>query len=70
MKPDWLKAQNDDYWTAQLGRYNAAVARTMFGNFTYTVADNVQVLRSGNVDTLEEAQTVAEDAAKSLAAAS
>lgn len=70
MKPDWLKAENDDYWTVQLGRYKATIGQTMFGNFSYSVSDDVRVLRSGNVGTLEIAQMVAEDTAKSLAAAS
>lgn len=70
MKPDWLKSPNQDYWTAQLGPYRGLVSRTMFGSYSYSVADSTQVVRSGNVGTLEVARMVAENAAKSLAEAS
>lgn len=71
MKPDWLKSQNEDYWAAQLGPYKGAVARTMFGSFSWSVSDAVQLLRAGDVGTLgtlEAAQTAAEDAARELGA--
>ncbi len=70
MKPDWLKSPNQEHWTAQLDPYRGSVSRTMFGSYSYSVADSTQVVRSGNVGTLEVAQMVAEDAARTLAEAS
>lgn len=70
MNPHWLKSPNDDYWRAQFGPYKGAVARTMFGSFSWSVSDAVQLQRASNVGTLEVAQMVAEEAAKSLTDAS
>ena len=70
MKTDWLKSPNQEHWTAQLGPYRGSVSRTMFGSYSYSVADSTQVVRSGNVGTLEVAKMVAEDAARTLAEAS
>ena len=41
----------------------------MFGSYSYSVADDTRVVRSGNVATLEVAKMIAEDAAKTLAEA-
>ena len=70
MKPDWLESPVQDHWTARLSPYCRTVPRTMFGSYSYSVADSTQVVRSGNVATPEVAKMVAEDAAKTLAEAS
>ncbi len=69
MKHDWLESPNQEHWTAQPGPYRGSVSRTMFGSYFYSVADSTQVVRSGNVGTLEVAKMIAEDAAKTLAEA-
>lgn len=66
MKPEWLKRPELNHWTSHIGPYTAAVSRTQFGSYTWTVSDKTQVVRSGNVSELEVAQMAAERATEEL----
>ena len=59
MEPDWLKAEDTDYWTAQLGSLSLTVHKTQFNNYSYAVSDPQRVRKAGNVSDAETAKAEA-----------